>query len=257
MRLIDTHAHLDYQNFDPDRDAVVKRALDAGIQVITMGTDLDSSERAVRLAQKYKLSAAVGIHPHQAGSYSDGTILDARVLPTLEALLQEKRVVAVGEIGLDYFKEFSPQDSQKTVFCALLALAVKKNLPVVIHTRDSEEDVLKILGGSKAFGVVHSFTGNAILAKRILDLGFYLGVNGIATFPKSHELREAIKTIPTERLLIETDCPFLAPVQHRGQRNEPSFVADVARVLCGVRNMRLEEFSKQTTENAIKLFNLR
>ncbi|MBI1730571.1 TatD family hydrolase [Candidatus Acetothermia bacterium] len=256
MRLIDTHAHLDSQSFSEDREEAIQRAQAAGIQIITMGTDLDSSGMAVRMAQKHKLYAAVGIHPHQAQRYSDGEKLDDDVIPRLEALLGEKRVVAVGEIGLDYFKEFSPRDAQHVVFRALLGLAQKHKAPVVIHTRNSEEDVLKILAESKTLGVVHSFAGDAALAKKILDLGFYLGVNGIATFPKSGPLREAIKTIPIKRLLTETDCPFLAPIQHRGARNEPSFVEDVARVVSGVYGMGLEEFAKITTENAMRLFKL-
>lgn len=255
-KLFDSHAHLDAGRFKSDLDQVIERAKDAGIGIITMGTDLDSSEQAVKIAQKYKLYAAVGIHPHEAQRFSDGECIDDDVIPRLEKLYAQDRVVALGEMGLDYFKEYSPKEAQHLVFRTQLELAQKLNAPVVIHNRDSEEDVLKNLREIDSFGVVHSFTGDTKLAKEILDLGFYLGVNGIATFPKSNVLREAIKTIPKNKLLVETDCPFLAPIQHRGKRNEPFYVEDVARIVAGFRGDTYEDLCKQTTKNTKKLFKL-
>jgi TatD DNase family protein len=256
VRLFDSHGHLDASRFNSDREEVIYRAKDAGIGIITIGTDLETSEQAVQIAQKYKLYAAVGIHPHEAQKYSDGENMDDDAILRLEKLYAVDRVVAIGEIGLDYFKEYSPKPAQHIVFRAQLELSQILKAPVVIHNRDSEEDILNILREIESFGVVHSFTGNTKLAKDILDLGFYLGVNGIATFPKSNALREAIKTIPKKKLLVETDCPFLAPIQHRGERNEPAFVEDVARIVAGFRAEPFDDFCKQTTKNTKKLFKL-
>ncbi len=257
MRLIDSHAHLDSKQFNADRAEVIHRALEADIQIITMGTDLDSSEQAVRLAHKYGIFAAVGIHPHEAGRFAKDDQLDPKVLTQLEALLTEARVVAVGEIGLDYFKNYSPRQSQLVGFREQLALARRLKRPVVIHDRDADEDLLQILRDSDTIGVVHSFTGDVALARRILDLGFYLGVNGIVTFPKSNILREAVKAIPLERLLVETDSPYLAPVPQRGKRNEPLYVRHVAECVAQLRKISLEKLAEVTTENSVTLFGLR
>ncbi len=256
MNLIDTHAHLDAQQFDPDREAVIQRAREAGVQIITMGTDLDSSERAVRLAQSYEIFAAVGIHPHEAGRFVKGDRLDRGALARLEALLKEERVVAVGEIGLDYCKNYSPRPAQLIAFGEQLALAQHMKKPVVIHNRNSEEDLLKFLKDTRAQGVVHSFTGDAELAQEILSLGLYIGINGIVTFPQSEGLRQAVKIIPGERLLLETDSPYLAPVPHRGQRNEPPYVQYVADCVAQLRNLPSGQLAQATTENARLLFAL-
>ena len=256
MKLIDSHCHLDASQFKDDRHEVIQRALDAGIHMITIGTNLETSETAIRLANKYKLHAAVGIHPHDAERYSDGKSIEDSIMSEFESLYKEKRVVALGEMGLDYFKEFSPKDAQHVVFKAQLELAQSLDAPVVIHNRDSESDIMKMLKETSTRGVVHSFTGDTRLAEEILSLGYYLGVNGIATFPKSNSIREAIKRVPIEKLLIETDSPYLAPVQHRGKRNEPLFVEDVARVVSGFCMIKYDDFAKQTTENAKKLFGL-
>lgn len=257
MRLIDTHAHLDSKQFNADREEVIHRAREEGIQIITMGTDLDSSEQAVQMAHKHEIFAAVGIHPHEADRFVKDNQLETKVLAQLEALLQEERVVAVGEIGLDYFKNYSPRESQLIVFREQLALARRLKRPVVIHDRDADEDLLEILRGSDTIGVVHSFTGDVALARRILDFGFYLGVNGIVTFPKSNILREAVKAIPLERLLVETDSPYLAPVPQRGRRNEPLYVSHVAECVARLRKISLEKLAEVTTENAVTLFGLR
>lgn len=256
MELIDTHAHLDHERFNDDREAIIQRAQEAGVQVVTMGIDLDSSEESVRLAQDHGLYAAVGIHPHQAGPYVDNGELDARVLPRLEELLNEDRVVAVGEIGLDYVKDFSPRADQHVVFRALLEFAEDQAYPVVIHNRETEADIASAVEAFNAHGVVHSFNRDWDFAKRILDQGYYLGVNGIATFAKDDALQQALKMIPMDRLLIETDCPYLAPAPNRGKRNEPSYVEHVAAYLADHRGMPMDVLAEETTANAERLFRL-
>ena len=256
MKLIDTHVHLDHRQFDDDRGEVIQRAQDAGVQVITMGIDLDSSEESVRLAQDHGLYAAVGVHPHEAGHYVQDGKLDASVLPRLEELLNEDRVVAVGEIGLDYVKDFSPKADQHVVFRALLQFAEEQGFPVVIHNRETEKDIAIAIEEFNTCGVVHSFNRDWDFAKRILDQGFYLGVNGIATFAKDDDLQQALKMIPMERLLIETDCPYLAPVPNRGKRNEPSYVEHVAAYLADHRGMPMDVLAEETTANARRLFSL-
>lgn len=256
MKLIDTHAHLDSERYDSDREAVIRRALNAGVQIITMGTDLESSAQAVELARRYGLYAAVGVHPHEAKRYVRAEQLAPDALARLEELLGEERVVAVGEIGLDYFKEYSHRDAQHAALRAQLELAERCDKPVVLHNRDSERDLLQILGDYDVEGVLHSFTGDRALAERVLELGLYLGVNGIVTFPKSGALREAVQAIPLDRLLIETDSPYLAPVPHRGKRNEPLYVRDVAAYLARLRGITFEELARATTANARELFQL-
>jgi len=254
VKLVDTHCHLDAPQFNGDREVVIQRALAAGIQIITMGTDLNSSEQAVQLAQKYGIFSAVGIHPHEAHRFVKGDRLDPEVLARLESLLQEDRVVAVGEIGLDYFKEYSPRQAQRIAFQEQLALAERLQRPVIIHNRDAEDDVLNVLRDGRAFGVVHSFTGDLALAHEILKLGLYVGINGIVTFPKSQALQETAAVIPLERLLIETDSPYLAPVPHRGKRNEPLYVRQVAECVAKLRRLPLEKVAEVTATNAQELF---
>lgn len=254
--IIDAHAHLDSKQFDPDREEVIQRALEAGIQIITMGTDLLSSEQAVHLAQKHGIYAAVGVHPHEARLFVKDDQLDPKALEHLEALLREDRVVAIGEIGLDHFKDHSPRPSQLLLFQAQLELAQSLKKPVVIHNRQAEGDLLSLLRKFKVRGVVHSFTGDEGLARKILDLGFYLGINGIITFTKSVSLREAVRAIALERLLLETDAPYLAPIPHRGRRNQPLYVRQVAECMAQIRRLSLEELAEATTQNAIRLFGL-
>ncbi len=256
VQFIDTHAHLDAPQFDPDREAVIQRALAAGIQIIAMGTDLDSSHKAVNLAQRYKLYAAVGVHPHEARRYVRRGRFDPQALRELERLLGEERVVAVGEIGLDYFKEFSPREAQRVALEAQLELAQRCEKPVVLHNRDSERELVPLLREYNPQGVWHSFTGDRALLGEVLDLGLYIGLNGIVTFSKSQPLQDAAQAVPWDRLVVETDSPYLAPVPHRGKRNEPLFVRDVAAFVARLRRVPLEELAEQTTVNAHELFAL-
>ncbi len=258
IRLVDTHAHLDAPPFDGDREAVVQRAREAGIAVVTMGTDLESSRRAVELAERYApwVWAAVGVHPHEARRYVHKGRFDPRALEELERLLQRERVVAVGEIGLDYFKEFSPRDAQTIALEAQLELAQRCEKPVVLHNRDSEGDLIPVLKRYSVGGVWHSFTGDRALLERVLELGLYVGVNGIVTFPKSQALQEAVRAAPLDKLVVETDAPYLAPVPHRGKRNEPLFVRDVAAFVARLKGLPLEGLARATTQNARALFGL-
>lgn len=250
--LIDSHAHLDSSQFDADREHVIRRALAADVGIISIATDVASSYKTLEIARKYELRCTAGVHPHQAEQFSaEETVVHLR------NLCAEPEVVAVGEIGLDYFKEYAPRESQQKAFRAQLALAQELGKPVVIHLRDAAQDLLKILREhSGVRGVIHSFTGEWALAHELLDLGFYLSVNGIVTFEKSQSLREAVAKIPLERLLIETDSPYLAPVPLRGKRNEPSFVRYVAHAVAHIQSISLDAVAQATTRNARALFGL-
>ncbi|MCS6902780.1 MAG: TatD family hydrolase [Candidatus Bipolaricaulota bacterium] len=248
--LIDSHAHLDNSQFDADREHVVRRALDAHVTIISIATDIPSGWKTLEIARQYELRCTTGIHPHHAEQFSGD-----ETLQQLRRLLSQPEVVALGEIGLDYFKEYAPRQSQQKAFRAQLALAQELNKPVVIHLRDAADDLLKILSEHpRVRGVVHSFTGDWALAQKLLNLGFYLSVNGIVTFEKSQPLREAVAQIPLERLLVETDAPYLAPVPMRGKRNEPSFVRHVAQTVAQVKRVSVDEVAEATTRNAQALF---
>jgi TatD DNase family protein len=253
VRLIDSHAHLDDRAFGEDRAAVIARAFAEEIGVITIGADLRSSREAVRLAERHRrIWATVGAHPHGAKH------VDASTLEALERLAQHDVVVAIGEIGLDYYRDLSPRDVQRRAFREQLDLAHRLDLPICLHNRESTDDLLAILRdvGAEHRGVVHSFLGDAELVQDFLDLGLHLGIGGPVTFPKNGALREAVRDVPVERLLIETDCPYLTPVPYRGRRNEPSYVAYVAEEIATVKRISVEDISRRTTENAVRLFGL-
>ena len=251
MRLIDSHAHLDDRAFAKDRAAVIARCFEASIGVITIGADLRSSREAVRLAARHRgIWATVGVHPH------DAKTVDTHVLGELEDLA--KHAVAIGEIGLDYYRDLSPRDVQRKVFAEQLALAERLDLPVAIHNRESTDDLLAILRerGHTHRGVVHSFLGDRGLAETFLGLGFHLGIGGPITFPHNKALRDAVRTIPLDRILLETDCPYLTPVPYRGRRNEPAYVRYVAETIAELKNLADEAIYQQTTENVVHLFGL-
>ncbi len=253
MQLIDSHAHLDDRAFANDRAATIARAFADKMGIITIGSDLRSSEEAVRLAGRHRgIWATVGAHPHGARHVDDN------VLETFKRLAKRHEVVAIGEIGLDYYRDLSPRDVQRTVFRDQLELARQLKLPVCLHNRESTEDFLDILreSGREHRGVVHSFLGNADLAAEFLDLGLHLGIGGPVTFPKNGDLRSALREIPIERLLIETDCPYLTPVPYRGRRNEPSYVRFVAEEIARLIDMGIEELRRQTVQNTVRLFEL-
>ena len=251
MELIDTHAHLDDRAYADDRAAVIARAHSEKIGVITVGVDLRSSEEAVRLARRHRtIWAGVGVHPHEAKSY------DPEVEGRLRELSSEGKVVAIGEIGLDYYRDLSPRELQRDAFAAQIELANELSLPVIIHNRESTKDLLAILRSHRpaAGGVIHSFLGDLELASEFIDLGFYLGVGGPLTFNKNDVLREAIAKIPLDSILVETDSPYLTPVPHRGKRNEPAYVRYVAYEIAHIKGISSEEVARATAANARRLF---
>ena len=257
MELVDSHCHLDDQQFSSDRDAVIARAREAGLKyMLSIGTgdgppDL---EAAIRFADTYSfVFATVGIHPNDAQKSNLNTF------ENLRSLLRHPKVKAMGEIGLDYHWGV-PKEAQLPVFREQLELAAEHCMPVVIHTRDAWDDTLTILRTAWAPTglpcILHCFTGNSEQARECLDLGFFLSYGGVTTFPKAAEVREAARITPADRILIETDAPYLAPVPHRGKRNEPSYVTHTARVVASVRGVSLEEFAAQTTSNFERIFGL-
>jgi len=251
MKLVDSHAHLDDRRFEKDRAAVIARCFEARIGVITIGADIASSREAVRLAGRHRgVWAAVGVHPH------DAKTVTPEILSELVRLAD--RAVAFGEIGLDYYRDLSPRDVQREAFSNQLDLARRRGLPVVIHNRDATEDLLAILRdhGGPHRGVVHSFLGERSLAEALVDMGFHLGIGGPVTFGKSERLREAVRAVPIDRLLLETDCPYLTPVPYRGRRNEPAYVRFVQQAIAELRGVEPDEIAAATTGNAMRLFEL-
>lgn len=252
--LIDTHAHLDNGQFSQDLEQVLERAEAAGVsQILTVGCDLASSRASIELAQRYpQLYAAVGIHPHDAPQ------ADAAGLAELRRLLTDNpKVVAVGEIGLDYYRDRSPRPVQAQAFRDQLALALEVGLPVIVHDRDAHNDVLQILkesGAREVGGVLHCFSGDLEMAKAVLDLGFYLSFPGTITYPSNAAGREVVKGVPIESILIETDCPYLAPQNYRGRRNEPAYVQHTAAMIAEIKGLALEDVARITTLNAWQLF---
>ncbi|NLN41417.1 MAG: TatD family hydrolase [Clostridiales bacterium] len=253
--LFDTHAHLDDKRFDDDRNELIRGLPERGVsRVITPGIDIDSSKKCVQLAEKYDIVyAGVGIHPHEASKVEED------YLDQLRTMAQNKKVVAIGEIGLDYYYDFSPRDIQKKRFIEQIELAAELKLPIIIHNRDSHEDMLNILREHKDLingGVMHCFSGSWEMAKIVLELGLYISLAGPVTFKNAKRPVEVAQNIPLDRLLIETDSPYLTPVPLRGKRNDPGHVALVAEKIAEIRGISAEEVGRITTENAIKLFKI-
>lgn len=261
--LVDTHAHLDSTKFEADRQAVLKRAWQVGLgAIVTIGVDLPSSQRAVALAEAHqRVYATVGMHPHHAKK------LDGEVLARFRELGQHEKVVAVGEIGLDFFRDLSPRDVQRRAFQAQLAWAARLGKPVVIHDRDAHEEIMEVLAdwaqeqqGSpleSRLGVLHTFSGDLAMAERAVALGFYISLAGPVTYHNARQLPEVVQALPLDRLLVETDAPFLAPHPHRGQRNEPAYVRLVAERIAALRGVPWVEVAQATTANARRLFGFR
>jgi len=240
--LIDSHCHLDSEDFAADRDEVIRRALDAGVETMVAVDCLDLADRHDALL------ATAGIHPHEA---SKGD------LKRIEAALGHPKLIGIGEIGLDYHYDFSPRDTQREVFIAQIAIARGAGLPIIIHTREAWDDTLAILreywAPSGLHGIMHSFTGGPAEAKASLALGFYISFSGIVSFPKALDIQQAAREVPLDRMLVETDAPYLAPVPKRGKRNEPAFVVHTAQKLADLRNSILEEIAAVTSENFHRL----
>ena len=251
--LTDSHAHLDDARFASDRDAMIQRAWDSGVRrILTIGngTGPDDMGCGIPFAEAHPwIFTTVGVHPHDASKVED------RHIEMMEQLAQHPRVMAIGETGLDYHYDNSPRDVQRQVFQRQLELAARVGLPVIIHTREADEDTERLLRAAAGVrGVLHCFTSSRALATAALDLGFLISFSGIVTFPNARELAEIAMSVPADRLLVETDCPYLSPVPHRGKRNEPAFVLETARFLAGVRGISIEELASQTSENFTRLF---
>lgn len=254
MSWFDTHAHIADEAFDGDRDAVLARAWEAGLAgIVVVGTDADSSRRALALARQTPgVWATAGLHPHEAARRPQD-------LDEIASLVAEGDAVAVGEIGLDYHRGSETRDEQRQALLAQLELARRHGLPVVLHVREAEADMLAILREAPppAGGVWHAFTGTWAAAEAALAAGLHLGLGGILTFPRSEALREVARSLPLDRVVLETDAPYLAPVPHRGRRNEPAYVAEVGRQLARLRGLAPEEVAATTTANARALFRIR
>lgn len=251
--LIDTHCHLDFPEFDPDRDEVIKRACGQGVNsIINVGSSILSSQRSLELSLKYQnVYSVVGIHPHEADSFDDNA-QDA-----ILKLAEDKKTLAIGEIGLDYFKNFSQKTNQLRLFLYQISLAKKLSLPVVIHTRCAEEDTLRVLKEAMPIkAVVHCFSSGFEFLEEALRLGFFISFTGNITYKKADSLREMAKLVPLDRLMLETDAPYLSPEGFRGKRNEPMQIKLLAEFVAEIRGLTFDEIAKKTTENALGFFGI-
>lgn len=254
IELFDSHCHLQFPQYDADREEVIKRTLAAGCGMICVGTDLEMSKKAIELTEKYDgIWATVGSHPNESGEFK---------IADYEELAKHPKVVAIGEIGLDYYRtpEKEKQEKQKEAFRQFLELAKKLGKPIIIHCRDAHDDLLAILNSHSLIpklglrGIIHSFTGTSADATRYLKLGFYIGLNGIITFSDAYD--EFIKVLPLNRILIETDAPYLAPAPFRGKRNEPLYIAEVAKKIAKLKGVSYHEVISATFENTKELFKI-
>ncbi len=253
LKLIDTHCHLPFRDFDEDRKGVIGRALDEGIGMISVGASWEESQEAVKIAEKHDgIWACVGLHPEEADQKFD--------INKLKELAKHPKVVGIGECGLDYFHNNKNKEEQKKLFKKQIELSLELDRPLMIHARDSHGDVLEILENYKNIEAelqcnIHCFTGNFKEAKKYLSLGFYISFTGIITFTKDYD--DMIRNIPLEKIMVETDAPLIAPVPHRGKRNEPAYVKEVARRLADIKGVSFDEVAKTTTQTAIDFFGLK
>lgn len=250
--IFDSHAHYNDEQFDIDRDALLASLPEAGIAgIINCGTDVESSLVSLKMAEKYPfVYAACGFHPESAAEADDEKIAQ------IEKMLSDKKCVAVGEIGLEYHYDFVPKDIQRDVFEKHLKLAIKHDMPVIVHDREAHADTMELLKKYKPKGVLHCYSGSAEMAKEILKLGMYIGFGGAVTFKNAVKPIEVIEMLPLDRLLLETDCPYMAPVPMRGKRNNSAYIEYVAEKIAQIKNISAQEVLDITTENTKKLFNI-
>jgi len=252
--LIDTHAHLQWPDFDKDRERVIERAFAAGLRaIVSVGYDLDASREAVQIADIHEsVYAVVGIHPHNAKT------MRPEVINSLRELAQDPKVIAVGEIGLDYYRDLSPRTRQKEAFEQQILLAKELELPVVIHDREAHADVLQVLrdSGKDITGVLHCFSGSVEMAREAIELEYMISLAGPVTFPNARNLHRLVQNLPLESIVLETDCPWLAPQSHRGKRNEPAFIVETAHRVAELKGIRFEELVEATSQNARRLFGI-
>jgi TatD DNase family protein len=260
--MIDTHCHLNFDQYAADREQIIQRAAEAGVtRIINPGVDVESSKAGIALSKQYPgLYAAVGVHPNSTADFADADLHSVR------ALAAENKVVAIGEIGLDYYWDKSPKEKQRSAFEAQLALAGELNLPVIIHNREASEDVISILEAwvkslpstlKERPGVLHSFSAPPAVAEHALRIGFYLGFTGPITFKKAEETRVVARSTPQDRILVETDGPFLTPIPHRGKRNEPAYIPFIVDRLASLKQLTTEQMADITTDNAVRLFHFK
>ncbi|HKI79037.1 MAG TPA: TatD family hydrolase [Ignavibacteriaceae bacterium] len=252
---IDSHAHLFFPNFENDLDDVIARAKSVGVKYILVpATDIPTAEKTIELSKKYEsVYGAVGVHPHDTKEW------DSSFIPKIEELAKHEKIVAIGEIGLDYFYDYSPKQKQIEAFKAQIDLAIKLNLPIIVHNRESDEDIMNIIRSYKGSGLrgqFHCFNGSKEDAKELIELGHFISFTGNITFKKAETLRDTLKYIPAKYLLTETDSPFMTPVPFRGKRNEPERVKLVAEKMAQVHNLRVEDISRIAAYNLYKLFGI-
>lgn len=253
---IDSHAHLDFDQYDVDREEMIQRAKDIGVTnilQIAMGPSNEKIARCYSLVQQYShMRMAVGLHPHDADKYTP------EVHDLISSYSTKDKVAAIGEIGLDYYYENSNRENQKNCFSRLMDLAIEKKLPICVHTRDAFDDTYALAKEKNIFkktgGVIHCFTGTEDQAKQFVELGAYISFSGVVTFKNTEELRRAVQSVPMNRMLIETDAPFLAPIPYRGKRNEPSYMIETAKTIAAIKGISLDEVAQATTTNAKQLF---
>jgi TatD DNase family protein len=260
IRLIDSHAHLDMEQFDADRKEVIERAEQAGVtSILNVGIDIASSRKAVELSQQYHANmAAAGIHPQETNQTTKQGMTE------ISQIARDPLVVAIGEIGLDFHRDYSPHEQQIKILKWQLALADELRKPVIIHCRQAEKEMLSILtdwrsgcdSSPRLAGVIHCFSGTLEMANSYLELGFYISLGAYIGYPSSRSLREVIKALPMDKLLIETDCPFLPPQSHRGERNEPAYVVETAKELAEIKGISLEIVADGISANAKRLFGI-
>ncbi len=259
--LVDTHAHLDMSAFDEDRAEVIARALEAGIStIVSVGTDLESSKKAIALAEHYaQVYAAVGFHPHDVATVNKADIT------SLGEIAQHPSVVAIGEVGLDFYRNYCPREAQLQALKWQLTLSAELELPIIIHCRQAERDMLSVLHSwmsshgsprQQYRGVIHCFSSDGDTAKEYLDMGFYLALGAYIGYPTSSGTHSVIRSIPEDRLLVETDCPFLPPQSHRGKRNEPAYLPLTVEALAIIREESYDDIAEASTQNAHRLFHL-
>lgn len=251
--LIDTHAHINIEQFDEDREQVIERALDAGVtRIVNIGYNRETIPSSLKLAEEYDfIYSTVGWYPQDAINMEEGD------LEWLESLCSHPKVVAIGEIGLDYYWDTSPKELQQQIFREQIRLARRMNLPIVIHNREAHGDVVRILkeeNAAEVGGIMHCFSGSWEIAKQCLDMNFYISFGGPITFKNAVRPKEVLAKVPLDRLLIETDCPYLTPHPYRGKRNEPAYVRYVAEAAAEIKGIEMEEIARMTTENAFQVF---
>lgn len=255
MSFVDSHCHLDFPDYGEELDAIVKRAMDIGVtRMVTIGTKLDEIERLLKISEAYpNIFIAVGIHPEYAKEYKD----EGQIFEKICSYASHPKVIGIGETGLDYHYGADNKEIQKEVFRIHLKAAKQTKLPIIVHSREAETDTAKLLNeeaDKSLTGVLHCFTSKAELAKAGLKLGFYISASGVITFKKADELRDIFQTVPLDKLLIETDAPFLSPTPYRGKRNEPAFVIKTAEMLAEIKQVSLQKIADETTNNFLTLF---